>query len=136
MEKNHFDYNEYERWMAQAKNTLKGAELDLNTKQYNWSCFKSHQSVEFALKAVLYGLGNTPFGHSLVNLVKKVESLKDVDMKAYYKCIKLLERHYIPSRYADSFASGAPFEYYDEPTAKEAINCAREIITYLESLKP
>ena len=107
-----FDDTEYIRWIKQAKNTLNGAEKDLNTNQFNWACFKAHQATEFALKAIQYGFGNTPFGHSLRNLGLKLSQIKNIDISNIYNCLLILDRHYIPTRYADSFSDGAPFEYY------------------------
>ncbi|MHA1369483.1 MAG: HEPN domain-containing protein [Promethearchaeota archaeon] len=129
-----FDDVEYNRWMRHAKNTLAGAEKDRLSEQYNWSCFKANQAVEYALKALLYGLGNSPFGHSLMKLAEKISELKKIDFEPIIKCIRLLERHYIPTRYPDSYNNGAPFEFYDDDTAKEAIECAKKIIKFLGSI--
>jgi len=68
-----FDNEEYDRWLKEAENTLRSAESDKNNGFYNWCCFKCQQSAEFALKGLLYGLGLTPFGHSLTKLIKNLE---------------------------------------------------------------
>ncbi|MFX1298727.1 MAG: HEPN domain-containing protein [Promethearchaeota archaeon] len=131
-----FDDVEYERWMKQAKNTLEGAQKDLDTEQYNWSCFKSHQAAEFSLKAILYGFGATPFGHSLIKLLNSLTQLKSIDISPIKSHANTLDRHYIPSRYANSYASGSPYEYYDSQTATDAIKCAEKIVNFVEQLKP
>jgi len=130
-----FDDTEYNRWLKQAKNTLEGANKDLESSQFNWACFKAHQATEFALKAILYGFGNTPFGHSLRNLGLKLSQIKNIDISEIYDCILLLDRHYIPTRYADSFSEGAPFEYYTEKDAIEAIECAKKIMKFIEEMR-
>jgi len=131
-----FDNIEYDRWMNQAKNTLEGAKKDLESKQFNWSCFKSHQAAEFSLKAILYGFGATPFGHSISKLMNSLAQMKNIDISSVLSSGNILDRHYIPSRYANSFSSGSPFEYYDSPAASEAIDCAETIINFVEGLRP
>lgn len=54
----YLDDAEFERWMRSALKTLESARRDLEFGDYNWACFKAHQVVEKALKAVLWGLGN------------------------------------------------------------------------------
>ena len=61
-------YEEYSRWMTTSKETLDSARGNLSRGDYNWSCFKAQQAVEFAVKALLYGLGEPPYGHSVVYL--------------------------------------------------------------------
>ncbi|EMF80171.1 putative toxin-antitoxin system, antitoxin component [Leptospira weilii serovar Topaz str. LT2116] len=39
-----------------------------------------------------------------------------------------LDLYYIPTRYPDAFTEGAPFEYFEESQAKEAIEFAERII--------
>ncbi|GFO96174.1 uncharacterized protein ig2599ANME_0361 [groundwater metagenome] len=39
-------------------------------------------------------------------------------------------RHYVPARYPDAFTEGSPFEFYDEKTAQEALDCAEKICDF------
>ncbi len=57
-----FDNDEFERWMAQASDTLNSARQDYSSKSYNWSCFKAQQAAEYAVKALLKGLGISAYG--------------------------------------------------------------------------
>lgn len=41
-----------------------------------------------------------------------------------------LDKHYIPTRYPNSYAEGAPFEYYSEEEARRAISHAERIIGF------
>jgi len=128
-----FDIDEYERWMKQAEYTLESAKRDLLGGDYSWASFKAQQAAEFSVKALLYGLGIAAFGHSIGSLLRELKNKGiqiDTDIEV---CSRELDRHYIPTRYANAFYSGSPFEYYDEPTAKKAIDCATKIIKFIKS---
>lgn len=47
---------------------------------------------------------------------------------------KVLDKHYIPSRYPNGFDSGAPLDYYTEEEAKQAIEYAQTILKFCEGL--
>ncbi len=57
-----FDNEEFERWMAQASDTLNSARQDYSNKSYNWCCFKAQQAAEYAVKALLKGVGISAYG--------------------------------------------------------------------------
>jgi HEPN domain-containing protein len=44
---------------------------------------------------------------------------------------KLLDRHYIAPRYPDAYPGGSPFEFYDEETARQALEAARSLLDWL-----
>jgi len=54
---------------------------------------------------------------------------------------RVLDRHYIPTRYPNGFAAGAPMDYYDAPPlsqcwggkkgAQEAVSYAETILAYV-----
>ncbi len=69
-----FDREEFERWMEQASDTLNSARQDHSNKTYNWCCFKAQQAAEYAVKALLKGLGVSTYGHSIVKLLKDFET--------------------------------------------------------------
>ncbi len=129
-----FDYNEYNRWMNEADNTLKSAEIDKKNGFFNWSCFKCQQAAEFSLKAILYGLGSTPFGHSLTKLTSDLKN-HDINVSSILTACKKLDLHYIPSRYPNAYSTGAPFEYHDEVIAEEALNNASIIFNFIKGIK-
>ncbi len=124
-----FDRDEFERWMAQASDTLKSARQDYSIKSYNWCCFKAQQAAEYAVKALLKGLGISAFGHSIVKLFKDLETY-GMDIQNLTSCARILDRHYVPARYPDAFTEGSPFEFYDENTAHEALGCAEKICDF------
>ncbi|MFA4955971.1 MAG: HEPN domain-containing protein [Candidatus Methanoperedens sp.] len=128
------DNDEFERWMAQASDTLNSARHDYSYKSYNWCCFKAQQAAEYAVKALLKGLGISAYGHSIVKLLKDLETYSlDVHKLVFYA--RILDRHYVPARYPDAFTEGSPFEFYDEKTAQEALDCAEKISDFCNTMR-
>jgi len=129
-----FDTEEYNRWMNEANNTFKSAIVDKENGFYNWCCFKCHQAAEFAIKALLYGLGSTPFGNSLTKMVNDLKNQK-MNVSLILTSCKKLDLHYIPSRYPNAHPTGSPFEYHDENIAEDALENAKKILDFVEENK-
>lgn len=119
--------------MGQAENTLRSATRDRDVGDYNWSCFKAQQAAEFALKGLLYGIGLSAVGHSLVGLLGELGK-RGIGTEEMLRLARILDRHYIPTRYVNAHAEGAPFEFYDLSTAEEAIVCAGKIIEFVQEV--
>ncbi len=130
-----FDYEEFDRWMAQSRQTLESARVDAEHEFYNWACFKAQQAAEYALKAVLYGLGSPAVGHSILMLA---DLLKNADISLPEDVLtdaRTLDRHYIPPRYPDAYPSGSPFQFYDKPTAAGALEASKRIASLAEKVR-
>ena len=128
------DETEYLRWISMARATLKSAEGDLERGDYNWACFKAQQSAEFSLKALHHGLGLSGYGHSLSRLLME---LRDKGLRfdeVLIERAKALDKLYVPTRYPNAWAEGAPHEYYTRSDAEEAIRAAREIMEWVEEV--
>jgi HEPN domain-containing protein len=125
-----FDKKEFERWIKQAEYTLDSAREDMENRRFSWACFKAQQSAEYAVKGLLYGIGLIPVGHSLIRLVGPLKR-RGLDVNEALRHSRLLDRHYIPTRYPNAHPEGSPFEYYDEYTAKEAIHSAEVILNFV-----
>ncbi len=67
----YLDDDEFNRWMPNAKYTLKSAYNDKASEFYNWACLKAQQAAEYTVKADLRGTGNDSFGNSISLLLKK-----------------------------------------------------------------
>lgn len=118
-------------WMRQAKRDLQHAQDDRGGGYFEWACFSAHQAAEKAVKALFQHLHGEARGHSITGLLKALtnraaipENLPDTAMR--------LDRLYIPTRYANSFDSGAPADYFGEKDAKEAIDDATAIVDFCE----
>jgi Uncharacterized conserved protein related to C-terminal domain of eukaryotic chaperone, SACSIN len=128
------DQEEFKRWLRQASYTLESARRDREARDYAWACFKAEQAGQFALKALLRGLGRPAFGHSASSLVEKVQELGIAVPQEILDSARELERHYILSRYPDSYPAGTPFEYYRDKDAEEAISCAEKILEFVQKV--
>ena len=121
---------EARRWFMQALRDLKAATDSLRTENYEWSCFQAQQAAEKAIKALLYAYGQSSWGHSIVELLNELKRFERIEEYLYVHA-RELDRHYIPSRYPNVFESGYPGMYYDEPTAKKAIEAAKTILEWV-----
>ncbi len=118
-------------WIAQAQRDIEHAEASLEKGFYEWACFSSQQSAEKAVKAVYIFQNKEARGHSISLL------LQNLSMKVPEEIIKKgakLDRFYIPTRYANSFETGSPKDYFFKDDAEEAIKYAREIIQFCKNL--
>lgn len=102
----------------------------MNGGFYNWAAFKSHQAAEFALKALLYGVGKPARGYALIRLARE---LGDVPPHVE-EALLLLDKFYIPSRYVDAWSEGSPHEYFTRHDAEAAIKAAEAVIKWAEEL--
>jgi len=132
--------NRYNDWLKQGEADVEAASDSKKNNHHEWACFQAQQSAEKALKALLLFLNIDSWGHGLIYLMKqwkqiKIEEKKDLDENEYNilieKCQEL-DRHYIQPRYPNGFASGYPAEYYNEKTAQECIEYARNIIRFVK----
>ena len=116
-------------WFDQARADLAAAEDSAATGHNEWACFQAQQAGEKALKAVLYAQGRTSIvTHSLRRLVRESTAtgvgFADLDEQA-----RLLDQHYIPTRYPNGLDSETtPSAYYDEKDAERCLQSARLIL--------
>ncbi|MEM3506950.1 MAG: HEPN domain-containing protein [Candidatus Bathyarchaeia archaeon] len=111
-----------------------GAALDLfKTGRWSKVCFNAQQAVELALKAALNFYGVEKRGHSLLDLLEELTSINE-EFKKFYEAVKILDQYYIPTRYANAFASGAAKRYFTEFQAKQAIEFAESILNEVKKI--
>ena len=121
--------NERERWLAEAEGDLETAEILFQNARYNASAFYSQQSAEKALKSLLYGVHEVPWGHSVRDLLIRVRQIRTLEnIEELEACARILDRHYIGARYPNAYPSGTAMDYYDERTAAEALACVRQFL--------
>jgi HEPN domain-containing protein len=116
--------NRYQDWFRQAEADLQHAKNSLSDGDFEWSCFASHQAAEKALKAVFFKRGLDAWGHTLTvligNLSVNIENLSST----LVDYARILVKYYIPTRYPNSFDSGAPADFYNSGEAQSAIQQA------------
>lgn len=126
------DADEFRRWYGQAEHTLASAERDARASDFAWACFKAQQAAECAVKALLRAVGDLAVGHSLTKLLETLEARAGVGVPEELRQLgRVLDRHYIPTRYPDAFPAGMPHEFYDESTAAEALDAARRLAAFI-----
>lgn len=121
--------NRYLDWFKQAEADIRHAGNALKDGDFEWSCFAAHQAAEKAIKAVFQRAGMDAWGHTLTALMGNLpENAQTSDR--LITCAKILDKHYIPTRYPNGFDSGAPTDFYTDEEARKAIKCAEEILEF------
>jgi len=120
-----------EDWLRQAKKDLRHAQRSIDSEDHEWSCFSAQQAAEKGVKALFQALRAEAFGHSVSMLLKKLPEEYTPD-KGLIDRAKILDRHYIPTRYPNFHPEGAPLDYYTKQDAQEAVKIAEEIIGFCE----
>ena len=122
--------NRWRDWWTQAQADLRHAQYALEGGHYEWACFAAQQAGEKALKALLEFHGYRSFGHVLTHLL---HALKDAGITVPDDVVnraKILDKFYIPTRYPNGLAAGAPTEFYTQEEAQHALSCAEEILRF------
>ena len=116
-------------WFDQACADLAAAEDSAATGHHEWACFQAQQAGEKALKAVLYARGRTSIvTHSLRRLLRESAGI-DTGFADLDEDARLLDQHYIPTRYPNGLDSEmTPSAYYDEKDAERCLRSARLIL--------
>jgi len=130
-----FDKEEFDRWIKSAIKTLESAQHDYVNEDYNWACFKLHQAVEKALKALLWGVGIPRTGHSLPKLLGYINEVGKINVPNNIKeaCI-ILNKFYIPTRYPNAWSEGIPEEYYSKSETENAVKLTKKVINWVENV--
>jgi len=124
--------NRAQDWQRQAERDLAQAEDSRAASRHEWACFASHQAAEKAIKALHLHLGQEAWGHVVARLLVELPATAGVPPMLVEKG-RVLDSYYIPARYPNSHAEGAPFEHYGPLQSEEAIRYAREILALVRA---
>jgi HEPN domain-containing protein len=124
--------NRSQDWYRQALRDLEQAVDSQKASRHEWACFAAHQAAEKAVKALHLSLNQEAWGHVVAQLLGEIPPVIPVPEGLIEKG-RVLDNFYIPTRYANSHPSGAPFEHYGFLQSNEAIKYAREIIEFAGS---
>lgn len=119
-------------WFSQAERDLEQARAAAAEERYEWACFISHQAAEKAVKALHLRNGQEAWGHVIVRLLSELPANAAVPSELREQA-RVLDTFYIPTRYPDSHAEGAPFEHYGSLQGEEAIRYAGAIVEFVRS---
>ena len=119
-------------WLRQAEAALSQAKDSKKDGHYWASCFFAHQAAEYAAKALLASLGLEARGHSISDLLERIRE-QGIEISEELRRDALdLDRHYLQSRYVNTFYSGAPVDYYSLEDAERALKEAETLVGYFK----
>ena len=112
-------------WFRQAEAALSSAKKNMELGDFWVSCFMAHQAAEYALKGVFQSFGVERRGHSVYRLLEELNAPQEI-----LELGRRLDRHYLQSRYVNTFHEGAPLDYYGGGNAEEAVRCGERILEF------
>jgi len=119
-------------WLSEAQWDLETAQILHESRRYNSCAFICQQAGEKASKALLYMIGESPFGQSVRELLARYAEAKHESLEELLLQASELDRHYVPARYPNAVPSGTPHETYDEAVSTRTLDCATKIIEYVQ----
>jgi HEPN domain-containing protein len=121
--------NRWRDWWEQSLRDLRHAEHALEDEDFEWSAFAAQQSAEKALKSLTMAHGGEPWGHSVTVLAESLPASVAADTRIT-EAASRLDKHYVPTRYPNGFASGYPGKLYTRGEAEGAIRDAQTIAEF------
>jgi HEPN domain-containing protein len=127
--------NRWKDWWDQSLKDLEVARVAADAGHHEWAAFAAQQAGEKALKSVIMGHGGEPWGHLLTGLTDALPAGLSVPSEVR-DAARRLDKHYIPSRYPNGFASGFPGQLYTPGEAAGAIADASRLIDFCRGHLP
>ena len=126
---------EAQRWLLHAETDLGFARLALEIGfYYPQACFMVHQSVEKALKALLYLRGTRLIREdSISELLTRVADVHP-RLNRYQEMASRLDKHYFMARYLDSKPGSASDQPAGEVQAKEIVGEGENLILEVRNI--
>lgn len=116
-------------WWRQARRDLETAAENRENGRHEWACFAAHQAAEKAVKALHLALGQEAWGHVVARLLGDLPTSAPAEL---VDSAKVLDNFYVPARYPNGHAEGAPFEHYGPIQSELALSHARHIFNFVD----
>ena len=116
-------------WWSQAQRDLETAAENRENGRHEWACFAAHQAAEKAVKALHLALGQEAWGHVVARLLADLPTSAPAEL---VDSAKVLDNFYVPARYPNGHAEGAPFEHYGPIQSELALSHARHIFDFVD----
>ena len=97
--------------------------------RHEWACFAAQQAAEMAVKALHLSAGQEAWGHVVRRLIEELPSSIAVSPDLI-EAARTLDLHYLPTRYPNGHAAGAPGEHYGPLQSEDALKHARQIVEF------
>lgn len=116
------------RWLVTAEQDIQSARWLRQGEYFNTACFQAQQASEKALKAFLLSQGERGVrGHATLELLNRCVELRP-DFETLRQHCRVLDRHYIPTRYPDALPDATPHEAFGPEDTDDAIRRAEAIL--------
>ncbi|MGH7818803.1 MAG: HEPN domain-containing protein [Candidatus Binatia bacterium] len=123
-------------WFRQAEADLRHARHALDDGDHEWACFAAQQAAEKAAKAAHAAAGQEAWGHVVTELLDALRpQCPEID-EALLDRARALDKLYIPTRYPNGLAGGAPADFYTRPEAARAIADAEAVLAVCRRMLP
>jgi len=121
--------NRSQDWLKQASRDLEHAVQSAAAERHEWACFACHQAAEKAVKAVHLHLGQQVWGHVIREGLEALPASCGVTPDLL-DAARVLDAHYVPTRYPNGHPAGFPGEHYGRLQSDEALRHARQIVEF------
>ena len=111
-------------WWNQAQRDLEHAVAARDGNRHEWACFAAHQAAEKAVEALHLAYGQEAWGHVVARLLSELPIPVPDELIGSGQ---VLDNYYVPSRYPNGHAEGAPFEHYGKVQSELGLRHARDI---------
>jgi HEPN domain-containing protein len=115
-------------WFRQAEADLAHARRALEDGDHEWACFAAQQAAEKAAKAAHAAIGQEAWGHVVTELLDALRAQEPGIDETLLDRARALDKLYIPTRYPNGLAGGAPTDFYTRPEAERAIADAEAVL--------
>jgi len=120
------------RWLEQAEEDRKGAQLLFDGRSYHLACFVGQQVTEKAIKAFIYAQGEEfVIGHSVEALCRWAAQF-DADFERLREVVAPLDGYYIPTRYPNSIPDSIPARVYTRTVAEEVLRLTDQALNLVQ----
>ena len=123
--------SETDRWLHQAEEDIKSAQIVSETGLHHWACFMCQQSSEQALTAFLYAHNvEEVWGHSLADLCEDAINF-DTSFEMIKSVAILLDKYYYVTRYPSHLPGGISSNVFSQNESVKAIEISTEVLNFV-----
>jgi HEPN domain-containing protein len=123
-------------WFRQAEADLRHARHALEDGDHEWACFAAQQAAEKAAKAAHAAAGQEAWGHVITELLDALRPERPEIDETLLDRARALDKLYIPTRYPNGLAGGAPADFYTRSEAERAIADAEAVLAVCREMLP